>query len=80
MSFNYGSNDSFNNIQSNSKMVFFDSYLNSDLEFIKNNQAEPLAIDNLHYFLSKTKNFTERFTEILLNGNAPLAIVHKTPK
>lgn len=58
MSFNYGSNDSFNNIQSNSKMVFFDSYLNSDLEFIKNNQAEPLAIDNLHYFLSKTKNFT----------------------
>lgn len=58
MSFNYGINNGFNGIQNDSKMVFFDSYLNSDLEFVKNRQQEPLAIDNLNYFMSKISNIT----------------------
>ncbi|MBF4492560.1 hypothetical protein IRZ83_05720 [Flavobacterium sp. JLP] len=52
ISYNYGQN----NIQDSSKMVFFDAALNSDFEFINNSQAEPLAIDNLNYFMSNSKN------------------------
>lgn len=54
-SFNYGQPSAFENA---SKMVFFDSMLNSDFEFVKNNQMGPLAIDNLYYFMSKNKNIT----------------------
>lgn len=57
MSFNYGSNG-FENVQNDSKIVFFDSSLNSDFEFVKNDQREPLALDNLNYFMGKTKNIT----------------------
>lgn len=49
-------NMDFNNVQNASKMVFFDAALNSDSEFINNNRLEPLAIDNLNYFLSTSKN------------------------
>jgi hypothetical protein len=38
------------------KMAFFDTMLNSDSEFVKNGQQEPLAIDNIFYFLSINKN------------------------
>lgn len=58
MSFSYGANNNFNNVQNDTKMVFFDSLLNSNFEFVKNDQTEPLAIDNLNYFMSKTKNIT----------------------
>ncbi len=54
LSVNYG--DGFNNVQNASKMVFFDTALNSDFEFVKNDQIEPLAIDNLNYFISTSKN------------------------
>jgi len=50
------SNFSYDFDQTASKMVFFDSLLNSDFEFEKNNQTGPLAIDNLYYFMGKTKN------------------------
>lgn len=43
---------------SKSRMVFFDSTLNSNYEFVNNNQQEPLAIDNIIYFLSITKNIS----------------------
>ena len=38
------------------KMVFFDSTLDSNLEFVNNKQSEPLAIDNIYYYLSINKN------------------------
>ncbi|MDR7211245.1 hypothetical protein [Flavobacterium piscis] len=38
------------------KMVFFDSMLNSDFEFVNNKQSEPLAFDNIFYYLSINKN------------------------
>lgn len=41
-----------------SKMAYFDAMLNSDLEFIKNKQSEPLAIDNVFYYLSINKNIS----------------------
>ena len=41
-----------------SKMVYFDAMLNSDLEFINSKQLEPLAIDNIFYYLSINKNIT----------------------
>ncbi|KAF2335476.1 hypothetical protein [Flavobacterium daemonense] len=61
LSVNYAPNgflDGFNNVQNATKMVFFDSVLNSDFEFIKNNQIEPLAIDNLNYFINTSKNIS----------------------
>lgn len=41
-----------------SKMAYFDAMLNSDLEFLHIKQAEPLAIDNIFYYLSINKNIT----------------------
>lgn len=40
------------------KMAYFDAMLNSDLEFINQKQSEPLAIDNVFYYLSINKNIT----------------------
>lgn len=59
-SIDYGQNDFFNDGNGQSqytrtKTVSFDAVLNSDLEFV-NQQSEPLAIDNIFYFLSITKN------------------------
>ena len=52
-----GFDDSSRNISfSHQKMVYFDAMLNSNLEFIKNNHTEPLALDNLFYFLGNSKN------------------------
>ncbi|MEN2414674.1 hypothetical protein [Flavobacterium mesophilum] len=51
-------NMDFNNVQNASKMVFFDTALNSDFEFINNDHLEPLAIDNLNYFLSTSKTIS----------------------
>ncbi|WP_431243417.1 hypothetical protein ACQ9BO_01815 [Flavobacterium sp. P21] len=48
----------FNNVQNASKMVFFDVALSSDSEFVNNSRLEPLAIDNLNYFLSTSKNIS----------------------
>ncbi|MGO4772628.1 hypothetical protein ACEN2I_13270 [Flavobacterium sp. W22_SRS_FK3] len=39
-----------------SKIVYFDAMLNSDLSFVHQKQAEPLAIDNVFYYLSINKN------------------------
>ncbi|MFB9077911.1 hypothetical protein ACFFLS_04495 [Flavobacterium procerum] len=39
-----------------SKVVYFDSALNENLDFIKDKHIEPTAIDNLFYFLSLNKN------------------------
>lgn len=41
-----------------SKMVYFDAMLNSDLEFVNSKQSEPLAMDNIFYYLSINKNIT----------------------
>ncbi len=38
------------------KMVFFDSTFDSNLNFISTKQSEPLAIDNIYYYLSTNKN------------------------
>ncbi|KUJ61158.1 hypothetical protein AR687_14605 [Flavobacteriaceae bacterium CRH] len=59
-SIDYGQNDFFNDGNSQSqytrtKTVSFDAVLNPDFEFI-NQQSEPLAIDNIFYFLSTNKN------------------------
>lgn len=61
---NYDQNDYFNgfddanrnSIYSQRKMVFFDTMLNSNLEFTNTRQQEPLAMDNLFYYLSTNKN------------------------
>jgi len=39
-----------------SKSVYFDAKLNEDMNFIKDNQTRPLAIENLFYFLNNDKN------------------------
>lgn len=59
--FNYGQSNTFDNFERQvqyrqSKMVYFDSVLNADLEFVTNQKSEPLAIDNLFYYLSTNKN------------------------
>ncbi|MBF4517119.1 hypothetical protein IRZ71_12220 [Flavobacterium sp. ANB] len=58
-SIDYGQNDFFNDGNqsqfSRTKRVFFDAALSPDFEFVKQ-QSEPLAIDNISYFLSITKN------------------------
>lgn len=54
--FYYGQNNFGEQPQSQTKMVFFDSTLNSDFEFVIKKQSEPLAIDNLFYFISMNKN------------------------
>jgi hypothetical protein len=51
-------NDFGNYSEYASKMVYFDAMLNSDLEFVHQKQAEPLAIDNVFYYLSINKNIT----------------------
>ena len=63
--YSYGQNNFFGDFndfggysQYASKMVFFDSMLNSDLEFVNNKQSGPLAIDNLFYYLSINKNIS----------------------
>lgn len=38
-----------------SKMVYFDAMLNENLDFISDKESEPLAIDNLFYFLNANK-------------------------
>lgn len=48
--------NSINGQYSQSKMVSFDAMLNSNYEFISNQQQEPLAIDNIYYFISMNKN------------------------
>jgi hypothetical protein len=48
---NFGGNSEYAN-----KMVFFDAMFNSDLEFINRKQPEPLAIDNVFYYLSINKD------------------------
>lgn len=63
-SFNYSQNDAFFGFEdynaypayTQSRMVYFDSMMNPDYEFINNQQTEPLAIDNIFYFLGKSKN------------------------
>ena len=40
------------------KMVYFDAILNPGLEFVNQKQTEPLAIDNIYYYLSINKNIT----------------------
>jgi hypothetical protein len=41
-----------------SKMIYFDAMINSNLEFVNSKQSEPLAIDNLFYYLSINKNIS----------------------
>ncbi len=41
-----------------SKMAYFDAMLNQDLEFVNSKQSEPLAIDNVFYYLSTNKNIS----------------------
>lgn len=41
-----------------SKMAYFDAMLNQDLEFVNSKQSEPLAIDNVYYYLSTNKNIS----------------------
>jgi hypothetical protein len=60
-SYNYGQPnfmDSFNNVQDNSKTLYFDALLNSNFEFVKNTQTPPLAIDNLNYYRRNMRNNT----------------------
>lgn len=47
-----------NSFFSHTKMVYFDTMLNSNLEFINKKQSEPLALDNLFYFLNTSKNIS----------------------
>ncbi|MDA6068109.1 hypothetical protein NJT12_00630 [Flavobacterium sp. AC] len=59
--FNYGQNNSFENFERQvqyrqSKMVYFDSMLNADLDFVPTEKSAPLAIDNIFYYLSMNKN------------------------
>ncbi|MEO8237409.1 MAG: hypothetical protein ABI793_07445 [Flavobacterium sp.] len=63
--YSYGQNNFFGDFndyggysQYTSKLVFFDSMLSSDLEFVSNKQSGPLAIDNLFYYLSINKNIS----------------------
>lgn len=46
------------NYYSVSKVVYFDAMLNENLDPAKGRQPEPLAIDNLFYFLHLNKNIT----------------------
>lgn len=48
----------FPGMRTQSKMVYFDSMLNKNLDFVKNEKPEPVAIDNLYYFLNTNKNIT----------------------
>ncbi len=48
----------FPGMRTQSKMVYFDSMLNKNLDFVKNEKPEPLATDNLYYFLNTSKNIT----------------------
>ncbi|WP_433834418.1 hypothetical protein [Flavobacterium anhuiense] len=41
-----------------SKMVFFDAMLNENFDFASDKQSEPLAIDNVFYFLRANKKIT----------------------
>ncbi|MFD1602023.1 hypothetical protein ACFSJW_24160 [Flavobacterium artemisiae] len=41
---------------SQSKMVYFESLFDENFNFVKSRQSEPLALDNLFYFLSISKN------------------------
>lgn len=38
------------------KMAFFDSTFDSNLDFVSTKQSQPLAIDNIYYYLSTDKN------------------------
>ncbi len=42
----------FSGMRTQSKMVYFDSMLNKNLDFVKNEKPDPLAIDNLYFFLN----------------------------
>lgn len=44
--------------QYSNKMVYFDAMLNQDLEFVNSKQSEPLAIDNVFYYLNTNKNIS----------------------
>lgn len=48
--------NSINGQYSQSKMVSFDATLDSNYEFVSKQQQEPLAIDNIYYFISINKN------------------------
>jgi hypothetical protein len=60
----YGQDNFFGDLNSgryseySNKMVFFDSMFNSDFEFVNSKQPEPLAIDNVYYYLSINKNIS----------------------
>lgn len=59
--FNYGRSNSFDSFENQvqyrqSKMVYFDSVLNANLDFVTDQKSEPLAIDNIFYYLGTNKN------------------------
>ncbi|WP_316634905.1 hypothetical protein [uncultured Flavobacterium sp.] len=57
--FNYGQNDFYdvgNSSYSQNKMVFFDAVMNENYDFTTTIKSEPLAIDNIFYYLSTNKN------------------------
>lgn len=52
------SNDYGGYSEYSSKMAYFDAMLSQDLEFVNNKQSEPLAIDNVFYYLNTNKNIS----------------------
>lgn len=63
LNYSYGQGNFFGDVnnsggysQYSGKMVFFDSMFNSDFEFVNSKQPEPLAIDNVYYYLGINKN------------------------
>ncbi|MEO7977202.1 hypothetical protein [Flavobacterium sp.] len=64
LNYNYGQDNFFGDFNNpgyseySNKMVFFDSMFNSGFEFVNSKQPEPLAIDNVYYYLSINKNIS----------------------
>ncbi|KRD11504.1 hypothetical protein ASE21_07295 [Flavobacterium sp. Root901] len=59
----YGANEIFNEsgvpqAYTQSKMVFFDAVMNENNDFITTKKSEPLAIDNVFYYVSTNKNIS----------------------
>ncbi len=57
--FQYGQNDFYdagNSYYSQNKMVFFDAVMNENNDFSTSVKSEPLAIDNIFYYLGTNKN------------------------
>jgi hypothetical protein len=55
---NFFDNDFGGYSEYSNKMAYFDAILNPDLEFVNQKHTEPLAIDNIYYYLSTNKNIT----------------------